>query len=380
MSKIRVLVVDDSSFMRKALEAIMNNAPDIELVGVGVNGKEGVELAAELKPDVITMDIEMPIMDGITALGLIMKQCPTSVIMVSSLTKEGAESTLKALDMGAVDFIPKLTSVFGGANLEEELLNKIRKLAKSGSRISRLSRPIASSRPLTTSTTTPTTTPTRPLTASATGTAPRATGSSGAGSSRIVTRSSTHKTIVALGTSTGGPQSLQQVIPKLPADIGVPIVITQHMPPNFTASLAARLDASSKLTVIEAQGKEKLEPNVVYIAKGGFHLKFRKMGASVYTELSEEPAELFNRPSVDVMISSITSIYKSSCLGVIMTGMGSDGALGMRDLKAAGGFVVSQDEPSSIVYGMPKSVVEAGLADEIVPLDEISERIIFHCR
>ena len=199
-------------------------------------------------------------------------------------------------------------------------------------------------------------------------------------SKRVVVSKSSHKKIVAIGVSTGGPQSLQRVIPFLPDDLGVPVVITQHMPAEFTASLAKHLNSASKLKVVECADKMKLEPNVVYIAKGGIHMKFVKVSNNVYIELSPEPSTVFNIPSVDVMLSSLVGIYGSTCMGVIMTGMGSDGAKGLKELKATNGLVLAQDEASCVVYGMPRSVVKDGTADEIVSLDEIASRIVFHCK
>lgn len=375
MNKIKVLIVDDSIFMRKALETLLSGEPDIEIVGMAKNGLEAIEMAEQFKPDIITMDIEMPTMDGITALERIMKSNPTPVIMVSSLTKEGADATLKALDLGAVDFMTKDSQSFGGTDIEKGLKDKIRKFAKNKSLVKLLTPsstsnfnsnqsfriPGAHSHPTSVST-------------------PFAHSSNVDGSKRVVINKTGIKRVVALGTSTGGPQSLQKVIPLLPADLGVPVVVTQHMPPNFTQSLATRLNTLSKLEVVEAQGKEKLEPNVVYIAKGGYHLKFQKVGASVYTELSTEPSNVFNIPGVDVMVDSIAEIYGKECLGVIMTGMGSDGCKGLKNLKNMGGTIIAQNEPSCIVYGMPRAVVDAGIADEIVPLEEIAARITYHVK
>lgn len=380
MNKIKVLIVDDSIFMRKALESLLSGEPDIEIVGLAKNGKEGVDMAAQFHPDVITMDIEMPTMDGITALEIIMKNNPTPVIMVSSLTKEGADATLKALDLGAVDFMTKDSQSFGGADIERGLKDKIRKFAKNKG-VVRLLTHSASSQPQQQ-------TPSYRLSGSFATQAPHvstpfAHGAQNGnidGSKRVVINKTGIKRVVALGTSTGGPQSLQRVIPLLPADLGVPVVVTQHMPPNFTQSLASRLNTLSKVEVVEAQGKEKLEPNVVYIAKGGYHLKFKKVGPSVYTELSTEPSNVFNIPGVDVMVDSIAELYGKECLGVIMTGMGSDGCKGLTNLKRMGGTIIAQNEPSCIVYGMPRAVVEAGIADEIVPLDEIAARIAYHVK
>ena len=379
MNKIKVLIVDDSIFMRKALESLLSGEPDIEIVGLAKNGKEGVEMAEQFHPDVITMDIEMPTMDGITALELIMKKNPTPVIMVSSLTKEGADATLKALDLGAVDFMTKDSQSFGGADIERGLKDKIRKFAKNKSIVRLLTHSAPSqsqqvpSYKLSGTFTTQTPHVSTPF-------AHSAQGGNTDGSKRVVINKTGIKRVVALGTSTGGPQSLQRVIPLLPADLGVPVVVTQHMPPNFTQSLASRLNTLSKVEVVEAQGKEKLEPNVVYIAKGGYHLKFKKVGPSVYTELSTEPSIVFNIPGVDVMVDSIAELYGKECLGVIMTGMGSDGCKGLTNLKRMGGTIIAQNEPSCIVYGMPRAVVEAGIADEIVPLDEIAARIAYHVK
>lgn len=379
MNKIKVLIVDDSIFMRKALESLLSGEPDIEIVGLAKNGKEGVEMAEQFHPDVITMDIEMPTMDGITALELIMKKNPTPVIMVSSLTKEGADATLKALDLGAVDFMTKDSQSFGGADIERGLKDKIRKFAKNKSLVRLLTHSAPSQSQQA---------PSYKLSGTFATQAPHvstpfahsAQGGNTDGSKRVVINKTGIKRVVALGTSTGGPQSLQRVIPLLPADLGVPVVVTQHMPPNFTQSLASRLNTLSKVEVVEAQGKEKLEPNVVYIAKGGYHLKFKKVGPSVYTELSTEPSNVFNIPGVDVMVDSIAELYGKECLGVIMTGMGSDGCKGLTNLKRMGGTIIAQNEPSCIVYGMPRAVVEAGIADEIVPLDEIAARIAYHVK
>lgn len=380
MNKIKVLIVDDSIFMRKALESLLSGESDIEIVGLAKNGKEGVDMAEQFHPDVITMDIEMPVMDGITALEQIMKKSPTPVIMVSSLTKEGADATLKALDLGAVDFMTKDSQSFGGADIEKGLKDKIRRFARNKGMMRLLTH----------------SSPFKPQTQPATGSSYKIgsslpsqnhvatpfahSGPTIDGSKRVVVNKTGIKRVVALGTSTGGPQSLQKVIPLLPADLGVPVVVTQHMPPNFTQSLASRLNALSKVEVVEAQGKEKLEPNVVYIAKGGYHLKFQKVGPSVYTELSTEPSNVFNIPGVDVMVDSIAEFYGRECLGVIMTGMGSDGCKGLTNLKKIGGTIIAQNEPSCIVYGMPRAVVEAGIADEIVPLEEIAARITYHVK
>jgi two-component system chemotaxis response regulator CheB len=355
--KIRVAIIDDSAFMRKAIENMLKDEEDIEIVAQGVNGLDAVKIAATQKPDVMTLDVEMPQMDGITALQKIMKDSPMPIIMLSSLTQEGADTTLKALDLGAVDFIPKEKSSFGSMGvmkMANNLKDKIRHFAGSKGIVKRVT----------------------------TSAAPRVVGAAPAPADKQtkMVSAKAHKKVVALGTSTGGPQSLQKVIPLLPADLGVPVVIVQHMPANFTASLAARLDALSQVKVVEAQGGEKLQPNVVYIAKGGLQLFVKKMGADKVIELKPEDPNQLHNPSVDVMAASVGEAYGTETLGVIMTGMGSDGKKGLTVVKQKGGMIISQNEASSIVYGMPKAVVDAGLADEIVPLEEIAARIAFHTK
>jgi two-component system chemotaxis response regulator CheB len=359
MNKIKVVIIDDSAFMRKAIESMLVRDAEIEIIGQGRNGLDAVEMAKNLKPDVMTLDIEMPRMDGLTALEKIMAETPLPVIMVSSLTTEGADATMKALDLGAVDFIPKEKSFasFGVMNIEDDLRNKIKQFARRTNLMRRL-RPVSFGRTAGAVLPAPAAPSVPPKTISKPG----------------------HKKIVIIGTSTGGPQSLQKVIPRLPEDIGVPIVVVQHMPPNFTQSLAQRLNSLSRLNVIECQGNERLEANTVYIAKGGQHLKIKRSGSGYVTEISSESGGHLHVPSVDVTAASVAEAAGKDALGIIMTGMGADGKKGLQLLKLKGGFVVAQDEESSIVYGMPRAVVEAGIADEIVPLDDIYNRIVFHCR
>lgn len=350
MNKIRVLVVDDSAFMRKAIENMLKKDSSIEVVGNARNGKEALEKIQELDPDVLTLDIEMPVMDGLETLKIIMKKMPRPVIMVSSLTTEGAEATLKALELGAVDFIAKDKSFasFGIMKIEDQLIRTVKHFARrrSFSRSSTIERkPVAPSKPF-------------------------------AVAPKLNRGVKVNPKVIAIGTSTGGPQSLQKVIPKLDKSLNKPVLIVQHMPPNFTKSLAQRLNSLSSLTVVEAQGKEKLEPNVVYVGKGGFHLKIRRMGSNYYIDLADEPSNVLHIPSVDEMVSSVADNFGKSALGVIMTGMGSDGLKGLKKLKSKGGYIIAQDEKSCIVYGMPRAVVEANIADEIVPLENIAESIM----
>lgn len=349
INKIKAVVVDDSAFMRKSLSIILSSDPDIEIVGTARDGLEGYELVKKAKPDIVTMDIEMPRMDGLTSLKKIMKDCPTQVIMVSSLTTDGAEATLKALELGAVDFIPKEMSFVSVniVNIKEELIRKIKTLVKSKALASRLNK-IKGIKP-------------------------------GEGEAKFRTQGSLPKfnfKAIALGISTGGPLSLQKVIPVLKVQNSIPIFIVQHMPPKFTKSLADRLNNMSKLEVKEAEDREEVKNGTVYIAPGGLHMKISKNGsAKPVINIVENPADTLHRPSVDVMMDSVIKVYGKHTLGVIMTGMGKDGTEAVKELKQLGGYCIAQDESSCVVYGMPKAIVDAGYADVVASLDKIPEII-----
>ncbi|NOX18494.1 MAG: chemotaxis response regulator protein-glutamate methylesterase [Chlorobi bacterium] len=347
MEKIRILIVDDSAFMRKSLSIMLGSDPDIEIVDTARDGLDGYEKAVKLKPDVVTLDIEMPRMDGLTALKKIMKDAPTSVIMVSSLTTEGAEATLSAMESGAVDFIAKEMSFVSVniAGIKAELVGKVKAIVKQKRFKSRLSR-IHS--------------------AAALG---KTTASASAPKGKLPQMG--YKA-VALGISTGGPLSLQKVIPHISEKIRTPIFIVQHMPPKFTRSLADRLNNMSKVNVKEAENGETVKSGTVYIAPGGFHLNLKSgLGGEKRIIIAEEPSNTLHRPSVDVMMNSVIKEYGKFTLGVIMTGMGHDGTEGVKELKKLGGHCLAQDEASCVVYGMPKSIVDAGLADQIAPLEKI---------
>ncbi len=356
MQKIKILIVDDSAFMRKSLEILLSQDPDIEIVGFGKNGKEAVEKAKELKPDVITLDIEMPVMDGLTALQIIMKEAPTTVIMISSLTTEGAESTLKAMQLGAVDFIPKEMS-FVSVNIsgiKDSLIQKIKSVGNKKTILGRLARVRSDRKPT------------------------QHEISYGKESYGTAEKQLEKKRIeaIALGISTGGPISLQKVIPNIKGNLNVPLIIVQHMPPNFTKSLANRLNGMSKVSVKEAEHGEILKNGMVYIAPGGKHITFRKEGMSKYkVNLSDEPANTLHRPSVDVMMSAAANTWGNRTLGIIMTGMGKDGLEGAKLLNSKGGLVIAQDEESSVVWGMPRAIYEAGIADIVAPLEKIADLI-----
>ncbi len=349
--KIKILVADDSAFMRKSISLLLESDPGIQVIDTAVDGIDAINKIKKLKPDIVTLDIEMPKMDGITALGIIMKECPTPVIMLSSLTTEGAEITLKALDLGAVDFIPKASSFVSISinTIKQDLLRKVKEIYKNKSVVSRVSF-LNSSKKF-------------------------AFKRKNVGSFNIKLPSRIYKAL-ALGVSTGGPISLQKVIPLLSDKIKIPIFVVQHMPPKFTASLAERLNAMSRIEVKEAANGEVVRNGVVYIAPGGNHmtLKRDKMN-NVTINISEMPNDIINRPSVDIMFESVQNIYGKNTLGLIMTGMGRDGLEGVKKLKSIGGHCIAQDENSSVVYGMPRAIVDNGLADVIASLEEIPQII-----
>ncbi|MBN1301156.1 MAG: chemotaxis response regulator protein-glutamate methylesterase [Melioribacteraceae bacterium] len=348
-SKIKVIIVDDSAFMRKSLSIMLESDDSIEIIAAAKDGLEGYELIKKLRPDIVTLDIEMPRMDGLTALKKIMTDCPTPVLMVSSLTTEGAESTIKAMEYGAIDFIPKELSYVNVniIKIKDDLIKKIKAIVqhkRSLERLERLKR-IQS---------------------------PKVAGT--------ILHSNTIPVsdyrAVALGISTGGPLSLQKVIPSISENINVPVFVVQHMPPKFTRSLADRLDNLSKLKVKEAEDEETVEKNTVYIAPGGFHMMVKTNQKNIpVIKIAERPIDTLHKPSVDVMMNSVVEIYGKKTLAIIMTGMGKDGLEAMKKLKSLGGTCIAQDERTSIVYGMPKAIVDAGIADAVLGLEQISENI-----
>ncbi len=348
---INVLVVDDSAFMRKSLSLLLESDPQIKVIDTAIDGLMAIEKIKKLKPDIVTLDIEMPRMDGITALGRIMKECPTPVLMVSSLTLEGADVTLKALELGAVDFIPKEMSFVSVAisSIKDELVNKVKTIHQSKtvrSRLKNLNFPDTKS-----------TTISKTI--------------------RVEKKlPMLNYKALALGVSTGGPISLQKVVPFLSRKMNIPIFIVQHMPPKFTASLADRLNGLSELEVKEASHNEIVRNGVVYVAPGGFHMTLKKDRMNnVLINISDKPDNILHRPSVDVMVDSVISIYGKHTLGVIMTGMGKDGLASIKKLIASGGYCIAQDEESSVVYGMPRAIVDNGLASVIASLEDIPKII-----
>jgi two-component system chemotaxis response regulator CheB len=342
---IKVLIVDDSAFMRNTLTSMMSEDPEIKVIGIARNGVEAVEKVALLKPDIVTMDIEMPKMNGIEALKLIMSTNPVPVLMVSSLTTEDAKITLEALEIGAVDFISKNLSDLSVniVKIRALLIEKIKSIGKRGL-------PIFKKRYSPKKLEMP--------------------GGNDYTSHRKIN-------IVAIGSSTGGPRALQNIITSLPKDFPVPILIAQHMPPVFTGPFAERLNQISAVEVKEAEHGEPIKKGVVYIAPGKGHMSVvRKRITETTISITENRKEYIYKPSVDELMLSVVEYFPGHVLGVILTGLGCDGLQGMKKIKDSGGRTIAESEATCVVYGMPKAVVESGLADKIVPIDEIAGEII----
>jgi len=340
-----VLIADDSAFMRTALSRMIASEPDLWVVGTACNGTEVLEKAAALDPDVITLDVEMPGMDGIEALRCIMAQFPRPVIMVSSATSKDAEITFNALSLGAFDYVPKqlASSSLDIIHIRDDLIAKVKVAGEvrrcRGSASTR--RPAGAVRPLFTEV--------LPAPVS----------------------------LVALGTSTGGPKALQDILPVLPHDLPVPILVVQHMPAGFTGPFAERLNNICAVSVREASDGEVAQPGVVYIAPAGKHMTVERATESrALLRVSDQPESQLHTPSVDVMMGSAAAAFRSQAMGIIMTGMGSDGALGMKAIHRAGGWTIGQDEHSCAVYGMPRACAEQGTLHRVVPLSQIPRQIL----
>lgn len=361
--QIRIIVVDDSAFMRKALTMMLESDPAIKVIATARDGEEGVEKVRHLKPDLVTMDIEMPRMDGLAALRQIMATTPVPVMMISSLTTDGARATLDALEMGAVDFIPKGMSYVSLdiAKIKDELVAKIKSIVQRKSLLMsrfRLERSGA------------------PATGHAVPTVQPRPASPPCGPARKRHRHTHPIGLIAIGSSTGGPLALQQVIPRLPRNFPVGILVAQHMPPMFTASLAERLDQMSAVSVREAKDGEPVEPGTVLIAPGGKHLTVKKYAARPRAGVSARPADTVFHPCIDVTMKSVAAAYGRLAMGVILTGMGTNGVVGLGEIKGQGGIVIAQSAETCVVYGMPKAAVEAGLADIIVPIATVADEIV----
>lgn len=344
---IKVLVVDDSAFMRKVLSDLFAAEPDFTVLDVGRNGRDAIDKVKRLKPDVVTMDVEMPILDGISALETIMRECPVPVVMVSSLTREGADATLRALEKGAVDFVAKTAGPISSIDqIRTEILAKCRAAVKANVR--QLLRPATKPAPPPPDYRPPAFTP------------------------------GPDEQIVAIGTSTGGPRALQEILTRLPGNLPSPVVIVQHMPPGFTKSLADRLNTLSALTVKEAQAGDVLRPGLAVIAPGDYHLTLEREGGKTVVKLNQEPPLGGHRPSVDPMLEAVARIYGPRAVGVILTGMGHDGSRGMKAIKARQGHTIAEDQSTTVVFGMPKAAIELGVVDKIAPLPAIAAEIVKH--
>jgi two-component system chemotaxis response regulator CheB len=345
--KIEVLVVDDSAYMRKVISNLLQSDENIVVVDTARDGLDALDKIKQWKPDVVTLDVEMPKLDGLSALERIMRECPTAVVMLSSLTQEGSDTTIKALTMGAVDFVPKPSGAISIDihKVKEDLVTKIKVAAKAS--LTNLRSSIA---------------------ATSSGVAPEIPVVQ-----RGVNLTIAPQKLVVIGSSTGGPNALQQVIPRLPGNLPAAVLVVQHMPPGFTASLANRLNESSPLEVCEAKEGDLVQTGKVYIAPGAYHMVLR---SKTIIGLNQNPPVHSVRPAVDVTLESAVNYYGPKLVGVILTGMGYDGSKGMAALKKAGGKTVVQDEATCVVYGMPRVVVEMGKADKVLPVQKIADEIV----
>lgn len=350
MKKIRVLVVDDSALVRSLLAEIINRQHDMECIGSANDPLIAREMIRELNPDVLTLDIEMPRMDGIDFLGRLMRLRPMPVVMISTLTERGAEVTMKALELGAVDFVskPRIGVADGLSDLSSQIVDKVR-IAASAHIKRMLSTPsVASAAP------------------------------AGSVVSRVpvasIGRVSTEK-LICIGASTGGTEAIKEILSRLPAD-SPGIVITQHMPPGFTTSFAARLNSLCQITVKEAVNGERILPGHAYIAPGGKQFRVDRSGANYLAVVEDGEPVNRHKPSVEVLFKSVASVVGRNAFGVMLTGMGNDGAKAMREMKDAGSYNYVQDEASCIVFGMPREAILHGAADEVLPLTSIAPALI----
>ena len=351
MAKIRVVVVDDSALVRSLLTEIINRQPDMQCVGAASDPLVAREMIRELNPDVITLDVEMPRMDGLEFLSRLMRLRPMPVVMVSTLTEQGADITLRALEMGAVDYVakPRIGITSGLNELASDIVDKIRIAAAA--HVKRLGPAPA------------------PVTAAAPHGAPPAEAPRAP-----LPRISTEK-VICIGASTGGTEAIREVLMPLPADSPA-IVITQHMPPGFTTSFAARLDSLCKIRVAEARHGQRILPGHAYIAPGGHHLRIDRSGSNYVAVVEDTEPVNRHRPSVEVLFRSAARVLGPNALGIMLTGMGGDGAQAMREMKDAGSYNYVQDEASCVVFGMPRMAIQAGAAHEILPLHQIAPALL----
>jgi two-component system chemotaxis response regulator CheB len=387
MAQIRVLIVDDSAFMRHALGRLLSEVPDLEVVGAASNGEEGLRLAAELRPDVITLDVEMPVLDGLGMLKRLMLETPTRVVMLSSRTTENAQTTLDALEYGAIDFVSKPS---GSLSIDigrvgDDLMAKIRAAfgmseaaflrhrqvaAMNLTLINNQLRQAAAAQPSETAGEAGPNPGLRALPASS------ASGGSARRNAPRNGRPVAARKLVVIASSTGGPSALHAVIKGLPADLGAAVAIVQHMPPGFTMSLAARLESVGNLRCAEATKDDVLVEDEILVAPGDYHMICSTNG---HVQLVRLPSVNGVRPAADVTLQAVAPIWRDRLLCVVLTGMGCDGCDGARAVKQHGGTVISQDAATSTIYGMPAAVAEAGLTDQVLPLHQIAAAIVTWC-
>lgn len=393
----KVLVVDDSAFYRKRLVAFLGEDPFIDVIGQAKNGKEAVEMAVALQPDAITMDVEMPGMDGITAVTEIMRKCPTAILMLSAVTQRNAKATLDALAAGALDYMPKnVDDIFkkepGGIS---KLKHRVKVLARknkddkktksghlSGSRMGRFNADNALKRAVSSQQTTPSSASKKSNNNAHESRLQKRIFDSPVASSRLVRPSGKKYGILALGASTGGPQALQAIIDKLPADFPYPVVIVQHMPETFTSAFAKRLDTYASIKVKLAENGDILTPGCAYLAPGGVQMKLVRKAQmfQLVVEKKNEKDDFLFKPSIDYTFTSIAECFAGEALALILTGMGDDGTKGAARLREKGASVWVQDEESSVVYGMPKSVYEAGYAQRVVSLSDMAHDLLIEMK
>ena len=349
-----MIVVDDSALVRSLLSEIINRQRDMECIGTANDPLVAREMIRELNPDVITLDVEMPRMDGIDFLGRLMRLRPTPVVMISTLTERGAEVTMKALELGAVDFVakPRVGLASGLNELASQIVEKIRVAAVAQVR--------------------------RAPAREATSGAGAAGAAAAAPASALLGRLSTEK-LICIGASTGGTEAIKEVLVHMPADSPA-IVITQHMPPGFTTSFAARLNGLCQITVKEAANGERILPGHAYIAPGGTQFRVARSGANYVAVVDDGPAVNRHKPSVEVLFKSAAAVVGRNAFGIMLTGMGNDGAAAMREMKDAGSYNYVQDEASCIVFGMPREAIAHGAADEVLPLGQIAPALIARLR
>ncbi|MCI0994648.1 chemotaxis response regulator protein-glutamate methylesterase [Pseudomonas corrugata] len=371
---VKVLVVDDSGFFRRRVSEILSADTTIQVVGTATNGKEAIDQALALKPDVITMDYEMPMMDGITAVRHIMQRCPTPVLMFSSLTHEGARVTLDALDAGAVDFLPKnFEDISRNPDKVRQLLcEKVHSISRSNRRVSAYTPPAPA--PVAAPSPAPSSASFNPPPVRS-APAPAPARSAPASASSPAPKRKAYK-LVAIGTSTGGPVALQRVLTQLPANFPAPIVLIQHMPAAFTKAFAERLDKLCRISVKEAEDGDILRPGLALLAPGGKQMMVDGRGA---VKILPGDERLNYKPCVDITFGSAAKSYGDKVLAVVLTGMGADGREGARLLKQGGSAIWAQDEASCVIYGMPMAIVKADLADAVYGLDDIGKYLVEAC-